>query len=222
MTSIIPAPSLLAGSALVGLLGACAAPPPPPLLSLDGRDCAAQPDFVAARPLRLDPDKVENINLDAAPACFVAPDGSKSSYAAFALPDQPTEFLVSITSWQRGRGMLSPHILVYDPIGRLVREIPRDSFQFHNQNMSLYAGLRIHPGEHYVVVASDPKTIGQQNSEILDAIHTNTSTGTSATAHGGTVVSSFSYHYGTETQNVVSYSYNGLVSATAQPIAKVP
>jgi hypothetical protein len=203
--------AVLAGLVALAPLAGCHPPPPPsPILSLYGMPCGAQPDFIGAPHLALDPDKKVTVDLQGTLPCFQTPDGVEATYAAFALPESPSEYLVSVASVQRGMALLPPHALVYDGLGHYLREVSKDAFQFHGS--SLRAAIRIHPGERYVVVASaDPQvTIGQSLNQIVDGV--GVSTWSLALPR---VVVTTQTHYGTETENTITFSYNGQVTASA-------
>ena len=151
------------------LLAGCAAKPPPPLLSLTGRTCSAQPDLARALPVPLDDGKPVTVTFDAGSPCLDT-GSSRSVYMAFALPEAPTPFLVSVLSTPIGNGVSSPHLSVLDGNGTPLREIPREDFNFHGT--ALYVDDRIHSGERYLIVASDPVSTGQQISQIHDYVHT--------------------------------------------------
>ncbi len=85
---------------------------------------------------------------------------------------------------------------------------------------SLRASLRIHPGERYIAVASDPQTVTQPISQIVEGTGATSFAGQASNGHGGTAGLNFTYHYGTETQNAWTYSYNGVVTVSAFPLPK--
>jgi hypothetical protein len=205
----------LALLAVLAPLAGCQHPPPlpPPVISLEGMPCGAQPDFLDAPHLVLDADKRATIDLQGKLPCFQQPDGIKASYAAFALPESPSEYLVTVVSVQQGNALLPPHALVYDGLGHYLREVSHDAFQFHGS--SLHGSIRIHPGERYVVVASIDPPIGQPLTQIVDGV--GVSTWSLALPR---VIVNYHNHYGTEMENTMMFSYNGQVTASAFPMPK--
>jgi hypothetical protein len=173
------------------------------------RSCANAPDYASAMPVKL-ADKAVTVSLDTNTACFEAAGGMKSAYASFKLPESPAEYLISVTSAPVGRGLFSPHLQVLDVNGKVLREIGRDAFVFHGP--SLYVGLRVHPEERYLIVASDPTTIGQEVSQIVGATQVATS---------GANGIFFQVHTGTETASTYVYALNGSVIVEAQPVPMV-
>ena len=205
----------LARRAAVGLgaaaLAACAAAPAlPPILSLDGHPCAERPDLVGAEDLPLDAGHPVKRAFDADAACLETAGSGKSVYAVFRLPQSGEPYLLSVTSAPVGETLFSPRLVLLDGQGEILRRVPRDDFMFHGT--SLYAGLRAAPAERYLVVASDPASIGQQVSHIVgDSRMIPVPVGIGAVAM---------IHSGSETQQFFTYAHNGSVTIVAQPMPK--
>ncbi len=192
------------------VITACAKPPPPPILSLDGRQCTPLPDLVTTHPVLVN-DKDVSVTLDDKTGCLDVHAERKLAYVAFGLPviDQP--YLLSVTSIPIGEGLFFPKLTLLDATGKVLREIPSDAFLPHGA--ALHTGLRPHPEERYLIVSSDPATIGQTNSQLVEATQVNGVMG------GGIYVQ---VHTGTETTATFTHAYNGTVTvkATLVPIAK--
>ncbi|MBV8650739.1 MAG: hypothetical protein JO255_04680 [Alphaproteobacteria bacterium] len=182
----------------------------PPLVTLDGRDCAARPDLAGAQPIILDPDKDVTVRLDATAPCVQAADGTKSVYGVFRLPQSADPYVVSVTSTLSGRGLFSPRLMLVDREGTVLREVPRDDFVFHGT--SLYAGIRSHADEAYMIVASDPQSVGQQVSQTSEH-----GRATSAPTGGGGFLT---IGIGSEKTHRFTYSHNGVVTVSAQLLPK--
>src|ERR1700761_5761452 len=140
------------------LLAAGCATPAPPTVSLAGRACESEINVLTGRAIPLALSERSTVTLDDKAACAETKDGGRSVFAAFVLPPVPGPTLVSVTSDPIGEGLFSPHVLMLDGGGNILREIPRDSFNFHGA--SLKVGIRVHAGERYVLVLSDPQTVG--------------------------------------------------------------
>jgi hypothetical protein len=190
----------------VAAAGCATKPPVPPLLAFEMRNCASAPDYISGTPVLL-AEKAVTVSLDENTACFQISPGMNSAYASFRLPEVPREYLVSVISAPVGQGLFSPHLQVLDANGKVLREIGRDAFVFHGP--SLYAGLRIHPNERYLIVASDPASVGQEVSQIVGATQVATS---------GANGIFFQVHTGTETTSTYVYALNGSVIVEAQPV----
>ena len=181
---------------------------PPPTVSLEGHACVTSPDLGTARPLVLDPDKPVTVTLDEHATCLEPQGEPKSVYAAFQLASSATPYVVGVTSAPLGEGLFSPRLKILDAQGQLLREVPRSSFTFHGS--SLYAGIRVHPEERYLIVASDPSTLGQTVSQISEH--------TQANYYGGPV--GVEIHSGAETTSQFTYAHNGTVTVSAQPLPR--
>jgi hypothetical protein len=201
---------LLPLAMLAALAGGCAKPPPPvPSLSLLGRACVEKPDLASANAVPLADNKPVSVTLDDKTPCIEAPGLGKVAYVAFSLPQSNDEYILSVTSVPIGEGRFSPRLALLDSNGNKLRDIPADMFMAHGA--SLHAGLRPHRGERYLIVSSDPDTIGQTNSQIMDGTQV-----TSAYAAGATVM----VHTGYESNVTLTNAYNGTVTVAAQPIPK--
>jgi hypothetical protein len=193
---------------LPALLAACASPAVPPILTLDGRPCAARPDLAAAHAVPLDARNPVELDLDADAACLEPGGGGRSAYVAFSLPTSERPYLLTVTSAARGDTLFAPRLILLDAEGAVLREVPRDDFMFHGT--SLYAGLRAAPAERYLVVASDASLVGQHVSHIVGqsrAIPVPVGIGAVAIINNGS-----------EKQQVITYAHNGRVTVTAQPM----
>jgi hypothetical protein len=202
-----------ASLALALALAACATEPAPlPITSLDARDCAVQPDLGGARALPLDTDKpvTVTVTIDRDTACWAANEGAKSSYVAFRLTESTEPYLISVTSVALGNTLFAPRLALLDDRGEILRRLSHNSFVFHGS--SLYAGIRVHPDERYLIVASDPDVVGQQFSQISGGVR-------STVVPVG--VGGFAAIYtGSESTQASTYAHNGRVTVSAQPVPK--
>ncbi len=178
------------------------------MTSLEGRSCTAQLDLANPRPLALEGGAVK-VTLDQTAPCIEAATG-KSTYLLFRLPDAAEEYIVSVSSEPLGQGLFAPHLLLLNDAGQLRRELPRDSFMFHGA--ALAVSIRIHAGEHFLIVASDSDATGQQISRLV------ASTQVTAAAGPGVYVV---VHTGAESTNSYTYAHNGVITVAAEKIPKV-
>lgn len=189
------------------LLAACAGNRPvDPVVDLSGRQCAAQPDLSGSQALSKEGASVTQVIDNSAP-CLLLPDGSKSLYRVFSLPDTAAPGMVAVSSMPVGQGLFTPRVVLLDAGGTALRELPRDLFMFHGS--ALYAAARLHAGDHFLLVGSDPQTAGQTVSQIVGSTQT-----TSSTSGGVT----FTIHTGREATNVYTYAHSGSVTVTVKPI----
>ena len=200
---------ILPFAALTVLLAACSKPPPP-TLTLAGRTCVEKPDLASATAVPLADDKPVKVTLDDKTPCFDMPGSGKAAYVAFSLPASNDEYILSVTSVPIGEGRFLPRLVLADGDGKKLRDISPDMFMAHGT--ALRAGLRPHPGEHFLIVSSDPDTIGQSKSQIMDG----TQVSTASVATGGYI----QIHTGFENNVTFTNAYNGTVIVAAQPIPK--
>jgi hypothetical protein len=194
--------------AVAAIVSACASAPPPPLLALpDAQTCSTHLDLSDATPVTLKDGESVTRTFDGTSECWVAVDGSKSVYAVFRLPEAGTPYIVTVDSAPTGTALLPPQAMLLDKSGVVQREIGRDSFQFHGA--ILRGGIRIHAGDAYLVVRSDPRAVGKSVSQIVEATHEYVA----STAAFMMIV-----HSGSEDKDDYTYSYNGIVTVSAQPL----
>jgi hypothetical protein len=198
------------GCAAALLLSACVThePAPPPLLDLSTRDCPQQFDLATPQFLALEGDgNTITRTIDNSAPCIQLADGSKSLYEVLQLPDSTGSYMVSVDSAPVGQGIFSPRVAFLDAAGTMLREVPRENFLFHGA--SLHAGARVHAGERFLVVASDPHTAGGTVSQIVGSTQANT-------VSTGMVM--FTTHTGKETASTYTYAHGGRVTVEAKPI----
>lgn len=189
------------------LCGCTPSPGPPPVTSLGDRGCASAPDLATARPVFVSAQQPATADVDATAPCIATSDGARAAYQVFGLPEAPTPYLVTVSSEPQGQTLFAPRVMILDANGATVQELPRDAFMFHGTKLSV--AFRTHGTERFVVVLSDPSSIGTQVSQMTSGVQ--------ATAvPAGPVI--FFAHSGFESSSVYTYAHNGRVSVSAQPI----
>jgi hypothetical protein len=136
-------------------------------------------------------------------ACLAPENGPRRGYAVFRLPVTAEAYLVDIKSVPRGSTLFPPVVVILDAGGKETGRMERGTFTFHGS--TLYAGLRTHPDDRYLVVESDPQLVGQGVSQIAEAVQ----------------VSSFgggSFHTGSESITSLVFAHNGLISISTRKI----
>lgn len=199
-------PAMLVIFAAFGALPGCAKKVDVPVtVSLVDKNCSTGFDVAKAKPLSVGADPLR-VTVDVNAPCFAGNEGA-SLYAAFALPRSNKEYFISITSNSTNDGILAPRALLLDKQGHIVREIGRDSFVFHGT--ALYAGVRIHADEDYLIVASDPRSVGQTVSQTIDT--------TQAHVVSAGVVYATVFTGSTATKNM-TYSHTEVIAIEAKPV----
>jgi hypothetical protein len=207
-----PIQSVAAGALAALALAGCAGGhklSPPPITSLAALRCPAQPVLDAAPNVALDPAKPLTIEFTATAPCVEATAGAKSAYAAIRLPDSAEPYLVSVASAPQGGTLFSPRLILADGQGRPLRERDRSTFLF--RGAVLQASFRAQPDEHFLIVASDPASVGQQISRITgNVMQSGVMVGTSFVP----------INAGAETSVLLTQAHNGVVTVTAGPLPK--
>lgn len=190
--------------------GCVTTPPLRPVVRLDDRLCATAPPLVTDRVTPLLFDKELTVELDQEFACLEGRDGKRRSFVVLALPERPDSYILGVTSTPRGTTLLSPRMQVLDATGVVLRERPRDAFMFHGT--ALYAGMRAYPGDRYLLITSDPDTVGQQVSRIVGSTQANVvPVGT-----GFIMVNT-----GSEANQGATFTHNGSLTVSARALAPV-
>jgi Maltose operon periplasmic protein precursor (MalM) len=137
----------------------------PARLEISTPSCAKAPDMGLASSFTGKKDELVSVVRmgDDAP-CVTNAAGQKSSYAVLALPADAQDMIVTVTSKMMGQTILSPRLEIRDDKGALTREIPNEKFAYNGT--SVQTQLRQRPGDRYVVILSDPATVGKTVEQI--------------------------------------------------------
>jgi hypothetical protein len=144
-------------------------PGPPPSVNLSALSCAPSVSLEAPVALSFNPKKetVAALALDGSSKCLEEPSGAHSLYKLFALPEASDSYLIMVTATPWGDTILAPRLMFLDAEGAIKRVTAPSDFVFRGNNLS--ALLRSHPGETYMVVASDPQALGATVTRITDS-----------------------------------------------------
>jgi hypothetical protein len=159
---------------LLGALAGCTAQLPAitPLVDLQRPACPMQPNAGIAASLAMMSKETRTKTVDIGPdaPCVTADGGAPSLYQAFALPAAATPLVVTVSSVPAGETLFAPRVLLLDGDGNTTRQIGADAFMFRGGALTMLVRLR--KDERLVVVASDPKVVGQPMGRIQEvAIH---------------------------------------------------
>ncbi len=138
----------------------------PPVVSLEGRQCEARPNLSTARQVELEARRATVVEVGADTPCWN--DNGKTgnaAYAVFALPQAPNPYMVRVSSAPHGNAILMPRVQILNESGAVVREMGRQDMQFRSGALGTVA--RIQPGQRYLVVSSDPQSVGERNARIV-------------------------------------------------------
>jgi hypothetical protein len=192
------------------VLAACAVTPPPaPMLSIDAQTCQAKPDLRTATSLsyKSDEETVVTQSIAAQTPCFVPFPGAKSLYRVFSLPVADESYVVSVASTPLGTGVFAPHVTLLDATGAPLREIAREKFVFRGNDLT--ALFRSRAGERYLLVASDPGSVGQSFERVTESRNSNTMAAGRAF---------FTVNTGNDITNNYVYAHSGQITVTISAI----
>jgi len=206
--------SLMSLIVLGAALGGCAKREPVmPILALpQAKECAAKVNVSNPTPLAFDPEdaKAIDMNISEGASCYLHPDGSKSLYGVVALPEPGYAYILTVESYPQGSSIFSPRLLLLDANGKLTREYDRKHFMFRG---GVLAGhLRVHPGERYLIVGTDAKSVGTDEQRITGMTHQNTSSGVTTSG----VYYAMTLNTASESVQNLTYSYGGKVKIVSQ------
>lgn len=193
---------------LLLILGACASGPGmTPVTTLGEMACSAQPDLAQAQVLQMGAGM--KVTLDPVTRCWKSAEGAASSYVVFKLPVANDGYMLLVSSEPRGIVLLSPRLFILDAQGGLLRDVANEKFMFRGADFG--TSLRARPGDAYLVVASDPASIGGQVSNIVGSV-----------TQGSMVAGPFivQTYTGSERNEKRVFSHNGVIEAKAEPLPK--
>lgn len=203
-------PGAAAALAFAALQGCVTATPMQPLVRLDDRSCTPRPVLDGPAVVGLPFDKAVTVEVSGQSACLEGREGMRSSYVVLMLPEVSEPYVVTVASVPRGDALMSPRLLVLDAGGATLRERQRDAFMFHGT--TLQAGMRAYPGDRYLVVASDPPTVGKKVSKLIGSTQ-------STMVPMGTGM--FVMYSGSERAHGATFAHNGEITVRAQPVPRV-
>lgn len=161
-------------------LAACAKPQVPPILEVARSDCTSMPDRATAAvllpPAAIDvddpastvPDRPLEMTIDGDSPCLQGDEGLRSLYALAALPQEEDPYLVRVTAEPGDEGFFAPRLLLLDEAGQPLREIAPENFVF--RGLRLTGQFRVQPEERYLVVASDPASVGVREERLASRV----------------------------------------------------
>jgi hypothetical protein len=205
---------VLAASALLAaaFAAACATteppPPPQPVLAIAAeRTCDADIKIDAARPLTPPKPRAEDTiiaSFDASTAC-IERDGAKLNYVVFKLPDFAVNHTLTVGGANEALRTAAVSVSMLDATGAVKRSFGRDKVMTYGA----IRGVQLRPGadEAFVLVMSDPETVGKVRTGVETAIAVSPNYAYNSVTGGG----SYNTQRGFETNASRTYSFEGTV-----------
>ncbi|MGA9794102.1 MAG: hypothetical protein WBQ17_01080 [Rhizomicrobium sp.] len=184
--------------------------PPPMIVMPASESCAPSPQLSGAIVVPAGDDAKAAIDATAA-RCMKDSTGA-GLYQVFALPTYDKPAIVTVASVPVGHGILFPLITILDATGKVTRQIAPGAAMFRGGDLA--AVFRLHPGDTFMVVESDPAHVGQSVSRVQESTH--------VTPIGIVTATMFAYtaiHTGSDETSTLTYSLNGRVIVSAAAIS---
>ncbi len=200
-----------AWAAVVVFLAGCAATREsiPSRLDLSAAACGS--DIPVANAVALTREKADQpfkatVRIGDGAPCVTDASGARSTFQAFAIP--PGEALmITVVSRPLGETIFSPRLQMRDANGGVLRDVARDMFLFNGNALQIQ--LRLRDGERFVVVLSDPATVGKSVTNIAS------STSTTVVPAGPVFIPVTT---GGESSSKLTFAHNGEVTVIVGPI----
>lgn len=191
------------GMALLLALAGCSSGPAP-VTRVTAPNCATTPVLGGAPRLELAAGP-RTLTFDATSPCLDLPVG-RAVYVGFALPDNPVPYRVLLLSVPQGDTLFSPRVVTYAADGQPYRRVAREVFTLRGG--LLRAMVELQPDEKFMVVSSDPASVG---SEVTEVVQTGMET---AGAAGGFMVPRVR-----DTSRSITFTnaHNGTMTVEARP-----
>jgi hypothetical protein len=194
------------------LVAACVKHPTPvaPILSLEHTTCQPTPALAAALPITFNPEERTSINFDVdrGSPCLQKSGSQKQLYQLVALPRSATMYLVTVASQANGHGIFAPTLITFKEDGSEVRELSQSDFLFRGTNLS--AKIEVQTEERYLMVASNPASVGESTTQINGLTHRQGSFYNGAAG--------VRFNTGREQQTDYKYSHAGKVMVSTQAL----
>lgn len=201
-------------AALGMMLAASACTPAPPLLTLGNPSCDPSPMLATAVPVPLGGSA--SIKLGAESRCLLG--SPPVTYGLFRLPQTAAPYNLTIGSAVAGEAVVAPRAALLDGAGTAGRALATGDFRA--DTFGFLAGIRPRPEEQFLLVSADPGTLGRSVTLRLSLRQM----GGVDMAAGVIIVPIFVPQRvpAQITERPATYSLNGPVRVSAEPLTTVP
>jgi hypothetical protein len=205
--------AILAGAVFATLLSAAEAAdddtPPPMTVMPASETCTPAPELSGAIAIKADDDA--KAIMDTTVARCVKDTSGAGLYQVFALPIAEKPSILTVASVPLGTAVIFPLITLLDASGKITRQVAPDALQFRAG--ALTAVLRLHAGDAYLVVESDPAHAGQSFSRVQESVHV-----FAASVVARAFIATAAIHTGSDDTNSLTYSLNGKLQVSVEHI----
>jgi hypothetical protein len=205
---------VLTGAVFAALLATGAAAdddtPPPMTVMPASETCAPSPELSGA--IAVNPDDDAKAVMDTTAARCVRDASGAGLYQVFALPAVVKPSILTVASVPVGTAIVFPRITLLDASGKITRQVAPDALQFRAGELT--AVLRLHAGDAYLVVQSDPAHAGQSFSRVQESVHV-----FAASVVARAFIATAVIHTGSDDTNTLTFSLSGKVQVSVEHIA---
>lgn len=184
--------------------------PPPMTIMPASILCAPSAQLSGAVAIAADDDA--KATLDTTAARCVKDASGAGLYQVFALPAVAKPSILTVASVPVGTAIVFPRIMIMDASGNITRQVAADALQFRAGELT--AVLRLHPGDAYLVVESDPAHVGQSFSRVQESVHV-----FAASVVARAFIATAAIHTGSDDTNTLIFSLNGKVEVSVEHIS---
>ncbi len=179
----------------------------PPVFSLGATSCSSEPSLSSTLPITFNPKEPVTIEfrIDQSSRCLQTPDDRKQLYQMVQLPSVGHEYIVTVRSKTNGQSIFAPTLVTLKENGDIGQQLSQSDFLFRGD--SLTAKIEIEATEQYLMIASNPQSIGQSTTQIRSLINSNM-------AYSNGIA--MRYNTGTENRSDYKFSHAGMLSVTTQ------
>lgn len=189
----------------------------PPIVTTVQQYCESLPDLTMAKQITTGILGGATIDFDDKSACLQPEGESPKLYAVFRLPQHVTgRYYISVNSVPGLRGnLITPHLILLNEHGSVQRRMTPDNFVF--RGTSLNTKFYPHTGDTYLLVTSDPHSIGQISPQIIASTYKFTrKTPTNVDNKGKIETITTEETRGRERVELLTRAHNGTISVSAE------
>ncbi len=181
----------------------------PPVYSLNRDSCQEEPKIASALPIGFNPEEVVSINLriDQTSNCLSADNNENQLYQIIKLPAQSAPYIITVGSQPNGQSIFAPSIATLLDTGEVAREFDQSNFLFRAGKLT--TKLKVEATEQYLMVASNPASVGESTTQITNLINRNS-------GYSNGII--YNFNTGAENRSSYQFSHAGMVTVTTQAL----
>lgn len=181
----------------------------PPVYSLNKDSCEDKPKLVSALPIGFNPEEIVSIDLriDQTSNCLSGENNESQLYQVIKLPSTSAPYIITVGSQPNGQSIFAPSIATLLDTGEIIREFDQSNFLFRGGKLT--TKLKVEANEQYLMVASNPASVGESTTQITNLINRNS-------GYSNGII--YNYNTGAENRSSYQFSHAGMVTVTTQAL----